>query len=181
MAPPAIAIFSDSQEALKSTTLLKRKTPGQHLTTKVFKNFQNRSPCFSIKLYWCPGHTGIQQNEEVDKLAKEAATSTAISQHTLYHISISKLKQKTNRDSRNPPILMNKESHIVKFRTPPKLIIQALDQIEKGLASTINQLCSDNSPLNAYLYQIKQVTSPRCTYCDISETTSHYLIYCKNF
>ncbi|MBW0572027.1 hypothetical protein O181_111742 [Austropuccinia psidii MF-1] len=37
--PQAIAIFLDSQAALKSITLPKKKTPGQQLTTKIFNNF----------------------------------------------------------------------------------------------------------------------------------------------
>ncbi|MBW0493557.1 hypothetical protein O181_033272 [Austropuccinia psidii MF-1] len=123
----------------------------------------------------------IQQNKEVDKLAKEAASSTTISHYTLHHISTSKLKQTMNHNSRTPPILLNKELTRVKFRTAPKLIIQALDQLEKGLESTIHQLRSDHSPLNTYLYQIKQVHSPRCKHCNAPETTSHYLLYCRNF
>ncbi|MBW0522206.1 hypothetical protein O181_061921 [Austropuccinia psidii MF-1] len=87
--PQAIAVFSDSQTALKSTTLPKRKTPGQHLATQIFNNFKRWSQHFAMRLYWCPGHTGIQQNEEVDKLAKEEALSETSTHHTLHHISIS--------------------------------------------------------------------------------------------
>ncbi|MBW0503237.1 hypothetical protein O181_042952 [Austropuccinia psidii MF-1] len=159
-----------------SITLPKKNTPGKYLTNKIFNNFQLWSQCFPIKLYWCPGHTGIQQNEEVDTLAKEAASSTTISYYTLHHISTSKLKQTTNHNSRTPPILSDTEMSRVKFRTLPKIIIQELNQLEKGLASTIQQLRSDHSPLNAYLYQIKQIPSPRCENCNTQETTSHYLL-----
>ncbi|MBW0483634.1 hypothetical protein O181_023349 [Austropuccinia psidii MF-1] len=98
----------------------------------------------------------------------------------LHHISTSRLKQTTNQHSRTPPILTDTELLRVKFKTLPKLIIQALDQLEKGLASTIHQLCSNHSPLNAYLHQIKQVDSPRCPHCNTPETTSHYLLYTKH-
>ncbi|MBW0555889.1 hypothetical protein O181_095604 [Austropuccinia psidii MF-1] len=87
--PQAIVVFSDSQTALKSTTLPKRKTPSQHLATQIFNNFKRWSQHFPMRLYWCPRHTGIQQNEEVDKLAKEAASSETSTHHTLHHISIS--------------------------------------------------------------------------------------------
>ncbi|MBW0556698.1 hypothetical protein O181_096413 [Austropuccinia psidii MF-1] len=79
--PPAVAIFSNSQTALKSLTLPKKKSPGQYLTAKIFSKFKTWSPCISINLYWFPGHIGIQQNEEVNKLAKEAARSTTPSHY----------------------------------------------------------------------------------------------------
>ncbi|MBW0511612.1 hypothetical protein O181_051327 [Austropuccinia psidii MF-1] len=94
--PQAIAIFSDSQAALKSITLPKKKTPGQQLTTKIFNNFRFWTQHFSVRLYWCPGHTGIQHNEEVDRREKEAVTGGTTSHHSLHHISISKLKQIMN-------------------------------------------------------------------------------------
>ncbi|MBW0480217.1 hypothetical protein O181_019932 [Austropuccinia psidii MF-1] len=175
--PPAIAIFSDSQEALKSTILLSKKTPGQKLTTEIFNNFQNWSQHFPIKSYWCPGHVGIQQNKEVYTLAKEAASSTAPFPHTLHHISISISRQTTNIHSRAPPTLLITELTRVKLKTPQTLTSQALDQLEKGLASTIHQLCSGHTPLNACLHQIMQGDSPRCPHCNTPETTTHYLLY----
>ncbi|MBW0503835.1 hypothetical protein O181_043550 [Austropuccinia psidii MF-1] len=175
-APPTVAIFSDSQAALRSVTLPKKGTSGQQLATRIYNRFQHWSPHFPIKLYWCPGHLGIQQNKEVDKLAKEATSS-----NTLHHISLSKLKQTTNQQSRTPPTLTPTEIARVTFKTSPKLIIQALDRLEKGPASTINQLRSNHIQLNAYLYQIKQVPSPRCPHCNAQENISHYLLYCNKF
>ncbi|MBW0544884.1 hypothetical protein O181_084599 [Austropuccinia psidii MF-1] len=130
--PPTVAIFSDSQAALRSVTLPKK------------------------------GTSGIQQNEEVDKLAKEATNSNTISPNTLHHISLSKLKQTTNQQLRTPTTLTPTEIARMTFKTSPNLIIQALDELEKGPASTIHQLRSNHIPLNAYLHRIKQVPSPRC-------------------
>ncbi|MBW0499329.1 hypothetical protein O181_039044 [Austropuccinia psidii MF-1] len=180
-APPAVAIFSDSQAALKSVTLPKKGTSGQQLATRIYNRFRHWSTCFPIRLYWCPGHLGIQQNEEVDKLAKEATSSNTISPNTLHHISLSKLKQTTNQQSKTPPTLTPTEIARVKFKTSPNLIIQALDGLEKGPASTIHQLRSNHIPLNAYLHRIKQVPSPRCPHCNAQDNISHYLLYCNKF
>ncbi|MBW0479945.1 hypothetical protein O181_019660 [Austropuccinia psidii MF-1] len=59
--------------------------------------------------------------------------------------------------------------------------MQVLGQLEKGLASTIHQLCSNHIPLNAYLHQIKQVDSPKYPHCHTPETISHYLLFCKQY
>ncbi|MBW0521937.1 hypothetical protein O181_061652 [Austropuccinia psidii MF-1] len=180
-APPAITIFSGSQAALKSTTLPKKNSPGQMITSKTFGNLKQWSQLFPVRLYWCPGHLNIRQNEMADKLAKTAANAGIISPHTLHHISISKLKQVTKQHSRKPPSLSDAELARIKFKTSPKLIIQSLDQLEKGLAATIHQLRSEHAPLNAYLHRIRQIDSPLCPHCNTLETTYHYLITCKQF
>ncbi|MBW0549162.1 hypothetical protein O181_088877 [Austropuccinia psidii MF-1] len=94
---------------------------------------------------------GIQQNEEVDRLAKEEASSETTTCHTLHHISISQPKVKI------PTNCVGSRTNKDKIKDPPKLITQALDQLEKGLASTIHQLCTNHSPLYMYLHQIKQM------------------------
>ncbi|MBW0572095.1 hypothetical protein O181_111810 [Austropuccinia psidii MF-1] len=96
--PPAITIFLDSQAALKNTALPKKKSPGQLITSKTFNTFKQWSQLLPIRLYWCPGHLGIQQNKEVDELMKEAARTGTTSTCTLHHISISKLKQVTKQN-----------------------------------------------------------------------------------
>ncbi|MBW0472115.1 hypothetical protein O181_011830 [Austropuccinia psidii MF-1] len=135
-APPTVAIFSDSQAAFKSVTFPNKKSPGQQLMTRIYNNFQCWSPHFPIKLYWCQGHLGIQQNK-VEKLAKEETNSNITAPHTLHHNSLSRLRQTTNQQSRTPPTLIAPELARVAFKTPPTLIIQALDRLKKGQASTI--------------------------------------------
>ncbi|MBW0517154.1 hypothetical protein O181_056869 [Austropuccinia psidii MF-1] len=179
--PPAITIFSDSQAALKSTTLPKKNSPGQMITSKTFDNLKQWSQLFPVRLYWCPGHLDICENEMADKLAKTAANAAITSPHTLHHISISKLKQVTKQNSRKPPSLSDTKLARIKFKTTPKLITQSLDQLEKGLAATIHQLRSEHAPLNAYLHRIRQIDSPLFPHCKTLETTYHYLITCKQF
>ncbi|MBW0558978.1 hypothetical protein O181_098693 [Austropuccinia psidii MF-1] len=79
-----------------------------------------------------------------DELAKEAANFRTTSSHTLHHISIAKLKQVTKQNSRKSPNLSDMELERNRLKTPPKLIIQSLDQLEKGLAATIYQLRSNH-------------------------------------
>ncbi|MBW0518037.1 hypothetical protein O181_057752 [Austropuccinia psidii MF-1] len=69
---PPIAIFPDIQEALKSTTLPKKKYPGHQIKNKTFKKFKQWPLLLPISFYLFPGNLGIFQNEEVKKLAKKS-------------------------------------------------------------------------------------------------------------
>ncbi|MBW0488786.1 hypothetical protein O181_028501 [Austropuccinia psidii MF-1] len=80
-----------------------------------------------------------------------------------------------------PPPLTPAQQLRIKFKTPAPFIIEALDNLEKGLAATIHQLCTSHVPLNDYLHRIKQTKKPICETCNTLETPSHYLIICKNF
>ena len=77
-----MSIAIDNQAAITATTN-HRGTPGQQLTnfflnqmTEIAQQHQG----VLIKLHWIPGHKGIPGNEEVDKLAKQAAM-----QHLTHH------------------------------------------------------------------------------------------------
>ncbi|KAI0821338.1 hypothetical protein BC629DRAFT_1730271 [Irpex lacteus] len=69
-----IHIFADSKSALSS--LLDPKTkPGQRdklWACSFIRAFLDGNPDRRIGLHWVPGHVGIKQNEDIDKLAKEA-------------------------------------------------------------------------------------------------------------
>ncbi|MBW0471774.1 hypothetical protein O181_011489 [Austropuccinia psidii MF-1] len=88
-------------------------------------------------MYWCLGHLGIQENELVGMLAKEAACSRVPSTHTLRALSLSKLRQKTrtNYQSLTLPSLDKKAR--MKFKSNPSLVLKAIDNLEKGLVAII--------------------------------------------
>ncbi|MBW0481160.1 hypothetical protein O181_020875, partial [Austropuccinia psidii MF-1] len=178
--PPAVAIFSDSQAALSSAALHKKQATAQQLQLQIYTNLKHWVKYFPIRLYWCPGHVGIPENEKADVLAKQAEDSQKTSIYTINTISLSTLKHLT------VATLINKqptpeEATRISFKTPPKLISRALDLLEKGPAATIHQLQSGHVPLNNYLYRIKRVDSPTCQHCDKRETPLHYLITCPAF
>ncbi|MBW0502317.1 hypothetical protein O181_042032 [Austropuccinia psidii MF-1] len=173
--PEAVAIFSDNQAALP-----KRNSTAQFIQLKLYANLQQWTEHFPVRLYWCPGHVGIPENERVDKLAKQAAESQATSLHTIHTISLSSLKRHTASTLANNPLTTEEKARIG-FRTSPKLITEALDLLEKGLVATIHQLRAGHVPLNDYLHQIKRADSPMCQHCNKRETPFHYLIKCRNF
>ncbi|MBW0461212.1 hypothetical protein O181_000927 [Austropuccinia psidii MF-1] len=68
---------------------------------------------------------------------------------------------------------MNTELSRVKFKTPPKLIIQALDRLEKGPASTIHQLCSEHPPERL---PILNQTSNLPNMCTLQRPRNHFTL-----
>ena len=70
-----VTIATDNQAAIKAITNF-RSTPGQQLIDSFIAQMTelaNRRIGVPFKIYWIPGHKGIPGNEEVDKLAKQAA------------------------------------------------------------------------------------------------------------
>ncbi|MBW0488302.1 hypothetical protein O181_028017 [Austropuccinia psidii MF-1] len=178
--PTGAAFFSDNQMALASVAFLKKKSAAQQLQLQLHTNLQYWAQKFPVRLYWCPGHAGIPENERVDKLAKLAAESQITSHLTINTISLSKLRQ-TSKDILKDDPLTREEMLRINFRTPPKLINKALDLLEKGPAATIDQLRTNHVPLNDYLHRIKRKDSPNCQFCSTRETPHHYLIKCPAF
>ncbi|MBW0469256.1 hypothetical protein O181_008971 [Austropuccinia psidii MF-1] len=84
-----------------------------------------------------------------------------------------------SRLTNNP--LTPEEATQIGFKALPKLIIKALDLLEKGPAATIHQLQTGHVPLNNYLHRIKRTNPPLCQHCNKQETPIHYLVKFPNF
>lgn len=91
--PNRLAIFSDSQTALKHVNEPLQPRPMQYLARSV-KTFIQDLGDADVKLFWVPGHESIEDNEAADKAAKEAAEVGA-TKAALLPMSLSKLAQET--------------------------------------------------------------------------------------
>ncbi|MBW0539136.1 hypothetical protein O181_078851 [Austropuccinia psidii MF-1] len=68
-----VAIFSDSQAALNTIRKPNKKCKAQYLCLNIYNLLSNVKERSDLSLYWCPGHSNVLENEEVDNLAKQAA------------------------------------------------------------------------------------------------------------
>lgn len=72
----SLEIFSDIQEALDLLAKPLQPKSLQNLTRFLLRMYRHIPPQLPVRLYWTPGHAGIELNEQADKAAGEAAKDT---------------------------------------------------------------------------------------------------------
>lgn len=174
---PALAIFSDNQGVIQLIHDLPRATSGQHLVIQIQSLIKQLPTNLKTKLFWTPGHAGIELNEKADELAKQAT----VTQRQIFKLpaSLGSLK-KILKTLTNPKFFPFKPGP-KPFITKPKAIAEALMNMEKGRSAAISQLRAGHSPLNDHLYKRQLTESPLCPICQKKETTDHFLLYCKRY
>lgn len=172
----ALALFRDSQIALKRTHDPMTPTAMQYLA-KSMKKFLSQLGDTQVRMYWTPGHEGIELNEKADEKAKEAANNENQMQLTL--ISLSKLLQVAREvfHLRTANFDMGRKY----LRRQPRRVADALASMEKGEAAIIFHLRSGHSPLNGYLRRFNHHPTGRCDHCKVPETVAHLVLHCSHF
>lgn len=72
----SLEIFSDIQAALDLLAKPLQPKSLQNLTRFLLRMYRHIPPQLPVRLYWTPGHAGIELNEQADKAAGEAAKDT---------------------------------------------------------------------------------------------------------
>ncbi|MBW0504747.1 hypothetical protein O181_044462 [Austropuccinia psidii MF-1] len=98
-----LAIFSDSQAALKAICRPNTKSKAQHLCLKIYKTLTSLWERRNLTLYWCPGHSNVPENKKVDTLAKQVADNHPTSIQDTLPQSLSCLFQTTKKRLWNQP------------------------------------------------------------------------------
>ncbi|KAA1130480.1 hypothetical protein PGTUg99_050034 [Puccinia graminis f. sp. tritici] len=179
-----IAIFSDNQGALLRSADPISLTPGQYLYADNF--FHMKLLGRTIRLYWCPGHEGIEANEKANTLAKTAALGEPLPDNCTLRqqkisTSLAMAKQIRRRQLKIPEALSDEDTRRFAFSKDCTKLLQTLDTQEKGLAAVILQLRADTAPLNNFLFKIKSILDPRCTNCFVVENAAHFLMFCSRY
>lgn len=177
---PDIAIFGDNQGALSLINDIPRASSGQHIIIRTLSLFRQLPEDSTIRLYWTPGHAGIELNEKADDLAKQAATDQSGQTEVFYlPASLGSLKRRTKSkfSLKHFPLKPGRKP----FKTNPKDISDALMNMEKGRTAAITQLRAGHSPLNDHLHKRNLTDSPFCITCKRKETTEHFLLFCNRY
>lgn len=170
----SLAIFSDSQAALDLMTNPLRPTSLQYLARFLRRSVQRVPANLPIKLFWTPGHEGIELNEKADIAAKKAAEEG--SETVTLPMSLGALLRHTRglfHTRRAVPL--------IPYKTKAKKIADALNSLEKDDAAVIFQLQCGHCPLKKFLNRIGVEESQKCAGCPSTETVAHFLIYCKRY
>ncbi|KAG0150142.1 hypothetical protein CROQUDRAFT_88437 [Cronartium quercuum f. sp. fusiforme G11] len=114
-------------------------------------------------------------NEKADSEAKKAIEEDE--DQVQLCISLSFLKAQTGNKFRIRRVPLNRPPYV----TAGKKISDAFARLEKGQAAAIFQLRSGHSPLRHYLKRIQAAETAACPHCGITESTAHFLVYCKAY
>lgn len=193
-----VTIFTDNQAAIQAVTNPKI-TSGQYITQRAIAEMnKTRKAGITPAIQWIPSHIGIQGNEEVDLMAKEAAgwnqedgtvqkalRALAYPTFTLRSAKKRHTKQKTAKAWGDEwQSGLHGREYYPYAPTPHKRYLAAHGNLKKALSLVIIQMRTGKIGLNSYLHGIKAASVPtdRCRGCERRrETLYHVLLECPSF
>jgi len=191
-------IFTDNQAAIQAVA---RPTvsSGQYITFRVIGEIEKaRRKGIEVELQWVPSHQGVPGNEEVDKLAKQAAgwdqSSKAVEPevrghaYETYILRSAKKRRCKQRARENWNERWQTHQHGREYyrhtRSPNKTYLAAHGERKKALSSVIVQMRTGKIGLNSLLHGIRPSEHPtdRCRACTTQrESLHHVLVECLSY
>ncbi|XP_021945381.2 uncharacterized protein LOC110843674 [Folsomia candida] len=179
-----VNIFVDNRSVLDS--LLSERLVSS-LTVELHRALQQLSIHKDITLHWIPSHWGLWGNEDVDKLAKEAASITTCGPEPVIPVNsaIGKfaIKQWAQNDHRVywSNLLNCKFSKLALPIPYEGLSGKSLGPTRDGMRLTTFAI-TGHCNLNGHLYKMGLVESPICEECgEGDETMAHILTDCPAY
>jgi ribonuclease HI/endonuclease/exonuclease/phosphatase family metal-dependent hydrolase len=190
-----VSLYIDNQSII-SAIVSPKATSGQYLLDAL-RSAANRVAC-RLTIKWISSHSEVKGNEEVDKLAKDAAAGRSSAMDSLPHIlrrplptSSSALKQsflsslKTKWSSRWDSSPRKPRISQLGGSFPYSMFLNKVYLLTRKQSSMIMQIRCGHFPLNAYLHRINRADTDRCQEClneqeAISpvETVNHFIFVC---
>jgi ribonuclease HI len=190
-----VTLYIDNQSIITAMTSIKA-TPGQYLLQALRRAANSTSARLSVK--WISSHSKVKGNEEVDKMAKDAAAGRSSAMAALPHLlrsplptSASALKQNFNSNLKAKWATMwdasPRKPRLEQFGDafPFSAFLNKIFMLTRKQSSTILQIRCGHFPLNKYLHRINKSDTDRCQACadrgehaPPAETFNHYLFDC---
>ena len=170
-----IAIMLDNQGAIRKISAgpLNQKDNNGHQIWKFIKTLLDRNN--TIIVQWVPGHVGIEYNEKVDSIAKQA---TKLDQSRA-QIDLDSCKTVLKRTMK----LNNEQSRVSSRYDEWKINREDEKTMSRKERTLLAQIRSHHCLLaRSYRHRIGTEDSPNCTYClNTPETIPHILQTCPNW
>ena len=192
-----VSLYIDNQSII-SAIQNPKSTPGQYLLNAL-RSAANRVAC-NLTIRWISSHSKVKGNEDVDKLAKDAAAGRSSTLASLPHMlrsplptSASAMKQafnsslkakwaaNWNTSPRKPRIAQFGDSF------PYSAFLKKVYSLTRKQSSLILQIRCGHFPLNAYLHRISKSDTDKCQACENNqedvppaETINHYIFDCPS-
>ena len=190
-----VSLFIDNQSIITAVTAPNAKS-GQYLLDAL-RSAANRVAC-NLTMKWISSHSKVRGNEEVNKLAKEAAAGRGSASDSLPHMLrrplptsasamkqafLSSLKSKWSKrwdtSPRKPRITQLGGSF------PYSAFLKRVFALTRKQSSLILQIRCGHFPLNAYLHRINKSDTDKCQNClddgeaeAPRETINHFIFIC---
>lgn len=180
-----ITICTDSQYTLKSLKGFIKKNSESPLTYKI-KNSDLKltKKGFTIEYLWIPSHSGIQGNENVDRLAKEATNLNNNKQGKCYsHNLIKEYKNKATdqiiQHIKDLSRIKGKSYFMFKNKIWDQPWFSKLNWPRDNI-TLINRIRSGHTKVNSHLFRMGIVDSEECSCGHKTQDVQHLLFYCTN-
>ena len=190
-----VTLYIDNQ-ALIMAVRSPKATSGQYLLNSL-RQAANRVGCY-LSIRWISSHSKVKGNEDVDRLAKDAAIGRSSPSINLPHllrsplpISASALKQSYNASLKvkwkAAWEVSPRKARIAQLgdEFPFTAFLRRLNTLTRNQTSLILQLRCGHFPLNNYLHRINKTDSDRCQACVEAadelpprETINHFIFDC---
>jgi len=177
-----VSICSNSLATLKALKTI-RTSPLVHQCQKALKDISIRH---AVRLFWIPGHAGIQGNEIVDGLARSGTALRFLGPEPALGVSRRDLQKRlscwlVNQHGALWRSLGDTQRQAREFILGPSLGTRAKFMIFNRIQSkVVTGLLMGHNTLRRHLYLLGLLDRPLCRKCGVGEETSpHILCECE--
>lgn len=174
----AFSIYSDSQAAILAIGNVVCKSK---LVKECKLNLNSLGTHNTVKLFWIPGHSGLDGNEAADSLARKGSATTPCGPGPFLSLgwshasnAIKHRVQDLRRSYWNNQKGLNQSKKLINHNTLKPLPLHNRKNI-----SLLVGFLTGHYPTQSFLHKIGAERSPTCRLCHESpETTEHLLLTC---
>lgn len=183
LGPGRYVILTDSKSSLQHLLRCTSNFRGAPIAYVIIDSILNCSKDNKmIRLQWIPSHVGLLGNEEVDRLASQAATEGLHFDCLPYYTDlIYECKKKCTAlwkehfDERSLTKGIWYKTIQPSLTRSPWFVRTDWNRSDVVLAL---RLRSGHIPLNSFAYLMKKTITPNCSECDVIENVYHILVEC---